>query len=97
MEDLINETWEDRDYRKTMSKINSKSLSALRQKLRKYIREDFDDDMAKFRENPDAEDEPEEVEKEDQSSDSEDEGRVKKSFSRVCKLLGTSSGASYLA
>ncbi len=60
MEDLINETWEDRDYRKTMSKINAKSLGALRQKLRKYIREQFEEDVAKFRENPDAEDEPEE-------------------------------------
>lgn len=38
MEDLINETWEDKEFRKAMSKINSKSLSALRQKLRKYIR-----------------------------------------------------------
>ena len=38
MEDLINETWLDREGRKNMSKINSKSLGALRQKLRKYIR-----------------------------------------------------------
>ena len=35
-----------------MSKNNAKSLGAMRQKLRKYIK-DFDDDMAKFRENPD--------------------------------------------
>jgi hypothetical protein len=32
MDDLINDNWEDR---KNMSKINAKSLSALRQKLRK--------------------------------------------------------------
>ena len=38
MEDLINETWLDREGRKNMSKINAKSLSSLRQKLRKYIR-----------------------------------------------------------
>ncbi len=79
MEDLINETWEDRDYRKTMSKINAKSLGALRQKLRKHIREQFEADVAKFRENPDAEDEPEEAaaggaEDASDSDDSEAEG-----------------------
>merc|ERR1712045_831004 len=52
LDDLINETWEDKDGRKRMSKNNSKSLGAMRQKLRKYIK-DFDEDMAKFRENPD--------------------------------------------
>merc|ERR1712130_181501 len=57
MEDLINETWEDSVGRKNMSKVNGKSLGALRQKLRKYIRENLDDDVAKFRENPDADDE----------------------------------------
>ena len=74
-----------RDYRKTMSKNNSKSLSALRQKLRKYIREDFDDDMAKFRENPDADDAVEETKEEedrsDDSDDSDDENQ-RKSFSK---------------
>jgi Eukaryotic translation initiation factor 3 subunit 8 N-terminus. len=43
-----------------MSKNNSKSLSSLRQKLRKYNKE-FELDIAKFRENPDqAEDEEDE-------------------------------------
>ena len=60
MEDLINETWEDRDGRKNMNKNNSKSLGALRQKLRKYVREEFADDIAKFRENPDADDDEDE-------------------------------------
>merc|ERR1711915_172670 len=55
MEDLINETWEDSVGRKNMSKVNGKSLSALRQKLRKYIRENHEEDIAKFRENPDEE------------------------------------------
>lgn len=35
-----------------MSKNNSKSLSILRQKLRKYNK-DFEDEIVKFRENPD--------------------------------------------
>ncbi|XP_032686240.1 eukaryotic translation initiation factor 3 subunit C-like [Odontomachus brunneus] len=59
MEDFINEVWEDRDGRKNMSKNNSKSLSTLRQKLRKYNKE-FEDDIIKFRENPDQDDDEEE-------------------------------------
>lgn len=58
MEDFINEVWEDRDGRKNMSKNNSKSLSTLRQKLRKYNK-DFEEDIAKFRENPDQDDDEE--------------------------------------
>ena len=68
MEDLVNETWEDSAGRKNLSKINGKSLGALRQKLRKYIREGHEDDVAKFRENPDAADD------EDEKGDDEDSG-----------------------
>merc|ERR1711878_268892 len=50
MTDLIDETWEDSDGRKKMNKNNSRSLGALRQKLRKYIKNEFEDDVAKFRE-----------------------------------------------
>lgn len=59
MEDFISEVWEDRDGRKNMSKNNSKSLSTLRQKLRKYNK-DFEEDICKFRENPDQDDDEEE-------------------------------------
>merc|ERR1711872_738762 len=62
MEDLINETWEDSAGRKSMSKVNGKSLGALRQKLRKYIRENLEEEVAKFRQTPDAEDDEEEAE-----------------------------------
>jgi len=72
MEDLINETWEDSAGRKSMSKVNGKSLGALRQKLRKYIRETFEDEVAKFRENPDADDEEEEEEPDKEESEEED-------------------------
>lgn len=58
MEDFIAEVWEDKDGRKNMSKNNSKSLSTLRQKLRKYSK-DFEDEIIKFRENPDQGDEDE--------------------------------------
>lgn len=70
MEDLINATWEDREGRKKMNKNNSKSLSALRQKLRKYIKE-FEDDMAKFRENPDADDDLAEGREDEEQEDFE--------------------------
>ena len=70
MEDLVNETWEDSAGRKGLSKVQGKSLSALRQKLRKYIRESHEDDVAKFRENPDEDDdEPEDVADEEGSGD----------------------------
>lgn len=76
MEDFINEVWEDRDGRKNMSKFNSKSLGSLRQKLRKYNK-DFEEEITKFRENPDLPDEEDEKEKDkeadsDMDSDSDD-------------------------
>merc|ERR1719420_2760412 len=72
MEDLINETWEDSVGRKNMSKVNGKSLGALRQKLRKYIRENLDDDVAKFRENPDADDDEGDEAADEEGSDADD-------------------------
>lgn len=55
-----------------MTKNNSKQLSTLRQKVRKYIK-DFEADLAKFREAPDQEDEEEEEKpEEDESSEDED-------------------------
>jgi Predicted Zn-dependent peptidases len=45
-----------------MSKFNSKSLGSLRQKLRKYNK-DFEEEIAKFRENPDLPDEEDDKEK----------------------------------
>ncbi|RZF36351.1 hypothetical protein LSTR_LSTR008832 [Laodelphax striatellus] len=68
LEDFISEVWEDREGRKNMSKNNSKSLSSLRQKLRKYNK-DFEEDIAKFRENPDVADEDEEQPKSDADDD----------------------------
>ena len=78
IEDLVNETWEDSAGRKNLSKINGKSLGALRQKIRKYIRDTHDDDVAKFRENPDADDdEQEEAGEEEGSGDDDDDFREK--------------------
>ena len=69
LEDFVNEVWEDR---KNMSKNNSKSLTTLRQKLRKYNK-DFETDINTFRENPEEfeEEKDDESEEEDESSDSD--------------------------
>ena len=79
LEDIINETWEDRDGRKKMSKNNSKSLGALRQKLRKYMK-DFEEDVKKFQEDPDAADDEDEKDKtkdgDDMDSDAESDNEA---------------------
>lgn len=81
--DFVNECWEDKEWRDTISKNNSKGLTTLRQKLRKYCR-DFENEMAKYRENPDegeGEEEEEREEKEEAvvaSEESEDEPEEEK-------------------
>merc|ERR1712020_148498 len=74
MTDLIDETWEDSDGRKKMNKNNSRSLGALRQKLRKYIKTDFEEDVAKFRENPDEDDDADEMQAQEEKDDDDDSG-----------------------
>ncbi|KAG7197132.1 hypothetical protein KM043_007219 [Ampulex compressa] len=75
MEDFINDVWEDREGRKNMSKNNSKSLTSLRQKLRKYNK-DFEEDIAKFRENPDQDDDEEEDREEIVESQEEEDSTM---------------------
>ena len=60
-----------------MSKNNSKSLGTLRQKLRKYIK-DFDQDLKKFRESPDAAD------------DEDDEDETKQEEPELSEIEGES-------
>jgi len=50
------------NFRKSMSKNNSKSLASMRQKLRKYNKE-FEKDLTAFREAPDAADDDDDAEK----------------------------------
>lgn len=52
LEDFINEQWEDKEARKSMSKANSKSLTTLRQKVRKYNK-DYESEIGSYREGPD--------------------------------------------
>ena len=47
---LTFQCWDDRDGRKAMSKSNAKGLTTLRQKLKRYIRDQkFEDNMQAFR------------------------------------------------
>lgn len=78
LEDFINVTWEDKDGRKNMSKNNGKSLGTLRQKFRKYVKDAFEVEIKKFRENPDQGDEEEdEVEKPAAADSDSDEAPAK--------------------
>ena len=52
LEDFANAQWDDKDLRQALSKANAKSLSAIRQKIRKYNR-DFETEIAAYREGPD--------------------------------------------
>lgn len=54
LEDFVEQCWEDRERRKNMNKNNSKSLSSLRQKLRKYNKS-VQNEVDSYRENPDQE------------------------------------------
>merc|ERR1712183_1163636 len=71
LEEIINETWEDRDGRKKMSKNNSKSLGALRQKLRKYMK-DFEEDVKKFQADPEGDDDDDDSDDSYWDSDSDE-------------------------
>lgn len=75
MEDFVNESWSEK---KSLSKFAAKSLTILRQKIRKYIKE-FEEPIKKYRENPDIESEAEDEvgEMKLASSESEEESPVK--------------------
>lgn len=75
LEDFVEQCWEDRERRKSMNKNNSKSLSSLRQKLRKYNKS-IQNEIDTYRENPDQEDsihsgDDAASEKDEESSDDE--------------------------
>jgi len=72
LEDFVSECWEDRDGRKAMSKNNAKGLTTLRQKLKRYLR-DFEEEVTKYRENPDVGQEEEDSNAEQGDSDDDEE------------------------
>ena len=67
-EDFIAEMWKNKDERKRMSKLSSKALNSLKQKLRKYLR-DFEKEVEEYRKNPD-------VDEEDEDDDDDDDVAV---------------------
>lgn len=80
LEQYVNQQWENK---KSLSKINSKSLATMRQKLRKYIK-DFDEELAKYRDDPDLDEEDDDDEKEADDGDdgSGSEAEVKEPVSK---------------
>ncbi|XP_045453872.1 eukaryotic translation initiation factor 3 subunit C [Melitaea cinxia] len=76
LDDWVTGAWNDRDSRKALSKGNSKALTSLRQKLRKYTK-DFEAEISKFRENPDLPDDDNERKDTSSSDESDDEDKVK--------------------
>ncbi|KAI9583638.1 hypothetical protein GQX74_005386 [Glossina fuscipes] len=86
LEDFINEVWEDREGRKNLSKNNSKSLGALRQKVRKYIK-DFEEELGRFRQNPDQESDAEEEEPVTYDSDNDKDDQTSDDACRDIKQL----------
>jgi len=67
-EDFVNELWQNKDAKRKLSKLGTKSLNILRQKLRKYLR-DFEREIEDYRNNPDVENEDDDDEDDDVSDD----------------------------
>lgn len=82
MEDFVNESW---GQRKVLSKAAAKSLTILRQKIRKYVK-DFEEPIKKYREHPDLHDEAEDELMDDGVDESEGEEEVP-AKSKVVKLI----------
>lgn len=100
MENYVNQQWENK---KNMSKINSKCLATLRQKLRKYNK-DFEEELLKYRDNPelldDDDDDLEEKQEARDESGSESEGekkekKLKKPSTKKPKVCFTTRYSSY--
>ena len=51
-------------------------FSIFRQKLRKYIKTDFEEDVAKFRENPDEDDDADEIQAQEEKEDKDDDDEI---------------------
>ena len=78
MSDLIDQCWEDKELKKNMNKNNSKALTTLRQKLRKYAK-DFESVITKYRESPDTREEASgSDDDDDDGSDSSDDDEENK-------------------
>ncbi|XP_053376281.1 eukaryotic translation initiation factor 3 subunit C-like isoform X2 [Mercenaria mercenaria] len=80
LEEFVSECWEDREGRKKMNKTNAKSLTTLRQKLKKYSK-DFEKELEEYKENPDdTEDELDAADGEASEESDEEEQAAANSF-----------------
>lgn len=83
LEDFVEQCWEDRERRKNMNKNNSKSLSSLRQKLRKHNKT-IQTEVDAYRESPDQEDDGEVHSGGDEAEESDAESKSSSaSYSQV--------------
>ena len=73
-EDYVNELWQNKDAKRKLNKMSSKSLNILRQKIRKYLR-DFQKEIEDYRNSPDV-DEEEEDDDEDVAVEEEEEMKL---------------------
>lgn len=96
LEDFVEQCWEDRERRKNMNKNNSKSLSSLRQKLRKYNKT-IQNEIEEYRESPDQEDgghsAAEDAPSDDKDESSDDESLDSVSFVKKPSGTATAPGA----
>ncbi|CAF1190390.1 unnamed protein product, partial [Adineta ricciae] len=77
LDDFVNQCWGDRDWRETLNKNNSNNLSALRQKIRRFLKQEpLEKEINAYREKPDVGDEElpiDEAPSAEQSADSEED------------------------
>lgn len=80
LDDFVNECWGDRAWRETLSKNNSNNLSALRQKIRRFLKQEpLESEINAYREKPDVaeeevpEDEDAPVDEDDEDEEDEEE------------------------
>ena len=71
-EDFVNELWQNKEAKRRLNKLGTKSLNILRQKLRKYLR-DFEKEIEDYRNNPDVENEDDDDDDDDEDNDVSDD------------------------